>query len=240
MGQIGYDCESACPGLWPTPPKRVLKSWQAEGPARRPALVAPREPQGLAALGEFQYHLVMRAGLNSRTPASCAAGFALLVSGQAQHPPIYTPTADADPSIRHDVVVAVPTRLSVERTPDRLVVGFDLTSTEGVKTTLGDRMTMGVKWELRVWGEGEARPVEANGGVGLGGPVNSSDLGLNGKDFLSRSQGGIPESGKSYIVEEDVSIFETDIPAQHMWSPTSKKYSVLWENKIQYVSSGEQ
>jgi hypothetical protein len=172
--------------------------------------------------------------------ASCFAGCVLLVCGQAQHPPIYPPTADADPSIRHDVVVAMPTRLTVERTADRMTVGFDPTATEGVKITLGDRMTMGVKSELRVWGEGEARPVEANGGVTLGGPVTSSDLGLQSeKYFLNRAQGGIPVPGKSYIVEEDVSVFETDIPAQHMWSPTSKKYKVLWENKIQFVSAGE-
>jgi hypothetical protein len=177
----------------------------------------------------------MRAGL-----VMCVAGCLSLVCGHAQHPPIYPPTADADPSIRHDVIVAVPARLSVERTPDRLIVGFDLTSAESVKITLGDRMTMGVKWELRVWGEGEARPVEANGGVGLGGPVTSSDLGLQSdKTFLNRAQGGIPVPGKSYIVEEDVSVFETDIPAQHMWSPTSKKYRVLWEGKVQYVSAVE-
>jgi len=165
----------------------------------------------------------------------------LLASGQAQHPPSYPPTADADPSIRHDVVVAVPTRLSVERTPDRISVGFDLTSAESVKITLGDRMTMGVKYELRVWGEGEARPAQANGGVGMAGPVTSSNLGFlkNGKAVLNTAQGGIPAPGKSYIVEEDLTIFETDIPAQHMWSPTSNKYRVLWEGKLQFISAGE-
>ncbi len=175
-----------------------------------------------------------------RVLAGFFAACLLLASGRAQHPPIYPPTPDADPSIRHDVVVAMPTRLTVERTPDRISVGFDLTSAESVKVTLGDRMTIGAKYEMRVWGEGEARPVEANGGVGMGGPVTSSDLRLlNGKAFLNRAQGGIPVSGKSYIVEEDVTIFETDIPAQHMWSPTSKKYSVLWEGKIRAVSKGE-
>lgn len=41
------------------------------------------------------------------------------------------------------------------------------------------------------------------------------------------------------MVEEDISIFETDIPPQHMWMPTSNSYKVLWENKFQYVSVGE-
>jgi hypothetical protein len=176
-----------------------------------------------------------------RVLAACFAGCVLLASGQAQHPPSYPPTPDADSSIRHDVVVAVPTRLSVERTPEHISVGFDPTSAESVKITLGDRMTMGVKYELRVYGEGEARPVEANGGVGMAGPITSSDLGfLKGvKAAMNRVQGGIPEPGKSYIVEEDVTIFETDIPAQHLWSPTSKKYKVLWEGKVHYVSAGD-
>ena len=100
-------------------------------------------------------------------------------------------------------------------------------------------MTMGVKYELRIWEQGEARPVEANGGVGMTGPVTSSDLGfLNGKTLLNKAQGAIPVPGKTYVVEEDVSIFETDIPAQHMWSPTSKKYKVLWDGKLQFISAG--
>jgi hypothetical protein len=177
-----------------------------------------------------------------RALAASFAGCVLLISGQAQHPPVYPPTADADPSIRHDVIVAVPTRLSVERTPDRLVIGFDLTSAQGVKITLGDRMTLGVKYEMRVWPEGEARPAEANGGAGMAGPVNPSDPGFfNGQAFLNRAQGGIPVKGKNYIIEEAVTIFETDIPAQHFWSPaSSKKYKVLWEGKIQSASAGEQ
>jgi hypothetical protein len=176
-----------------------------------------------------------------RVLASCFAASVLLASGQIQHPPSYPPTADADPSIRHDVVVAVPTRLRVERTPDRISVGFDLTSAESVKITLGDRMTMGVKWELRVYGEGESRPVEANGGVGLSGPVTSSNLGAlkNAGGILNRAQSGIPAPGKSYIIEQDVTVFETDIPPQHFWNPVSKKYSVLWEGKVPFVSAGE-
>jgi hypothetical protein len=175
-----------------------------------------------------------------RILATCFAVCILLGSGQAQHPPWYPPTADADPSIRHDVIVAMPTRLSVQRTPHRLTVGFDLTAPESVKVTLGDRMTMGAKYEMRIWEQGEARPAEA-GITGMAGPVSSSNLGFlkNGIAVLNRVQGGIPAPGKSYIVEEDVTVFETDIPAQHFWSPVSKKYRVLWEGKLKFISAGE-
>jgi hypothetical protein len=185
-----------------------------------------------------------------RALATCFAGCLLLVSSvpaqgpKVVHPPHYPPTADADPSVRHEVVVPMPTRLSIERTPDRISVGFDSASPQSVKIMVGKLMSIGVKYEMRVYGEGEARPVEANGGVGLAGvnePINPNVKAVltNGKAFLNRAQGGIPAPGKSYVIEEDISIFETDIPAQHFSSPTSKKYKVLWENKLWYVSAGK-
>src|ERR1700683_2430986 len=92
--------------------------------------------------------------------AGCVAGSVLLAFGQTDrttsakapaqdpaflHPPFYPPTADADPSVRHEVVVPMPTRLSVERTSDRISVGFDLASPLNVKITVGKKMTIGVK-----------------------------------------------------------------------------------------------
>ena len=103
-------------------------------------------------------------------------------------------------------------------------------------------MTIGAKYEIRVWGEGEPRPVESNAGAGMAGPVNPSDPGYlkDWSNVLNRAQGGIPVPGKSYVIEYDVTVFETDIPAQHFWNPVSKKYKVLWEGKVQSVSAAEQ
>jgi hypothetical protein len=173
----------------------------------------------------------------------CVAGCVLLAFGQTDgttsakaptqdpaflHPPSYPPTADADPSVRHEVVVPMPTRLS----------GFDLTSTRNVKITVGKKMTIGVKHEMRIYATGDARP--ANAGVGyasISEPVAHSEIGfLSGKTFLDRSQGGIPAPGKRYYIEEDVSIFETDVPAQHFWSVRmGKTYTVLWEKTLKTV-----
>jgi hypothetical protein len=55
------------------------------------------------------------------------------------------------------------------------------------------------------------------------------------KGFLKSADGGIPAPGKRYVVEEDVSIFETDVPAQHMWSPESGRYRVIWAEKLKTV-----
>jgi uncharacterized protein (DUF2345 family) len=59
----------------------------------------------------------------------------------------------------------MPARLSIERTPGRISVGFDLASPRNVKITVGKKMTIGVKYEMRVYATGDARPVNA-GSVG--------------------------------------------------------------------------
>ena len=65
--------------------------------------------------------------------------------------PILPPTADVDPSIRHEVEVQMPTRLSVQRTPDSLTVSCDTASLENVKVTVGKKMSIGMKDEFRVY-----------------------------------------------------------------------------------------
>jgi hypothetical protein len=156
-------------------------------------------------------------------------------SATALHPPGYSPTAGADLSVRHPVVVPMPTRLTVERKSDRLSVGFDSASEKKVKIMVGKKMSIGVKYEMRVYAKGDARPRNP-GGVGFASiiePVTTSepDL-LNGRALLNSADGGIPAPGNRYVIEEDVSIFETDIPAQHMWNPESGRYRVIWAEKL--------
>jgi hypothetical protein len=168
--------------------------------------------------------------------AGCIVGCAFLVFGQTG---VLTPPADADPSVRHEIVVSVPARLSVERTLDRISVGFDPASPRNVKIAAGRNMTVGVKYEMRVYAAGERRPLNAGavGYAGISESVSASLRGLvNGRDFLNTAQGGIPSPGKRYNIEEEVFIFETDVPARHMWMPESKKYRVLWEKRLKTVA----
>ena len=54
------------------------------------------------------------------------------------------------------------------------------------------------------------------------GAVRLSDANLlKSMESLTSVQDGIPAAGKRYIVEHDIILFETDVPAQHMWSPES-------------------
>jgi hypothetical protein len=48
-------------------------------------------------------------------------------------------------------------------------------------------------------------------------------------NVLTFGKDGIPQPGQNFTLEHQVTIFETDLPAQHMWSPQSgKHYRVLW------------
>jgi hypothetical protein len=137
----------------------------------------------------------------------------------------------------------MPTRLSVQRAADHLSVSYDRASLRNVKITVGRKMTIGIKDELRVYLKGDARPSRYRSI--LEGSVNEKELSavplsdanlLKSTETLTSVQDGIPAGGKRYIVEHDIVLFETDVPAQHMWRPeSSKHYRVLWEKKLNTV-----
>jgi hypothetical protein len=165
--------------------------------------------------------------------------FALVAAVWAQQPdasrrgplfPVLPRIADADPSVVHAVEVKIPTSLKVMRTPDAISVALDFETSQTMTLMVGKNMVTGVQSELRVYPEGTrpARPYT----VGL-----SSGLGFNlGTSLLSANRDGIPLPGKKYTVDEDLAIFETDIPQQHMWSPTnSPNYKVLWRSALKQL-----
>jgi hypothetical protein len=175
--------------------------------------------------------------------AICAGGFVLFVGAQVVPGfPEYQPTPEADPSTRHQVEVSMPARLSVRRTSSRLSVSYDLAAVRKVKVTVGEKMAIGFKDELRVYIRGDARPLKARSFSE--GSINEKESAipltdpniLKSTEVLSSIQDGIPAPGKRYVIEHDISLFETDLPPQHMWHPeNSRKYSVLWEKKLRAV-----
>jgi hypothetical protein len=134
----------------------------------------------------------------------------------------------------------MPTRLSVQRMADRLSVSYDHASLRNVKITVGRKLTIGIKDELRVYLKDGERPVryrsvleESMNEKEFGAvPLSDANL-LKSTETLTTVRDGIPAAGKRYIVEHDIVLFETDVPAQHMWSPeSSNNYRVLWEKKL--------
>lgn len=146
--------------------------------------------------------------------------------------PRIPPTADANPAIRHPVDVRVPTALVVVRNADTASVGTDPATVETVHLTVGEHMTTGMQFERYVYPEGAARP--AQGAFGLQGgldfrggrlePVRLGALHPLKLDGIQR-----------YVVEIVLTWFETDQPADHMWSPQGPKYRVLLTRTLRTV-----
>lgn len=136
--------------------------------------------------------------------------------------PSYPPIRDADPQVREKRKFQVPARLIVVRSEDRIAVSVDMKSLEEIELEVGYKMVVGFKHQTFVVSEGRKK---LRGG-GLGGRV---DIGTS---YLNRADGGIPQEGQKYVIEVEFVIFESDIPAQHMWSPESGKYRELWRKTI--------
>jgi hypothetical protein len=154
-------------------------------------------------------------GLSVRPPPTNSFGF-----------PVLPPIADANPAVRHSIPIRVPTRLKIERTADTLSVEIDTNGFESTNLIVGANMVTGVESRLFVYPEGESRP--ANGGLGLSGGL---DFNL-GVSHWHTQQDRIPLPGKNYVVEMELTAFETDIPPQHDWDPHGKNYRVLWQRTL--------
>jgi hypothetical protein len=141
--------------------------------------------------------------------------------------PIVPPIPDADPAVRHPVTLQVPTRIEVERTTETIAFSIDRSALEPADVTVGLQMLTGVTSEWFVYRVGESRPAEPFCS-GLSGGVEFN----LGTSFVNTKQRGIPVPGEQYVIEVDLAVFETDIPAQHFWSPHSEKYQVLWTRTL--------
>lgn len=143
------------------------------------------------------------------------------------HMPMLPPIAEADPSIRNPVSARVPTRLKVERTDDTLSVEIDTNSYVSTNLMVGTNLVTGSDSCLYVYPIGGSRPSQAHVEI-----VGGTDCLLAGI-WHKADRDGIPVVGKKYVVEADFTIFETDIPPQHMWMPWgSKNYRVLWRQTL--------
>ena len=133
--------------------------------------------------------------------------------------PEIPPVADADPSIRHPVSVRVPIAMRVLRQGDSLTVSF--LSLQTTNLMVGHKMVTGIIREERVFRGGVTQPrgITMQDGLGFESTTNVFTL----------ARHEIPKAGQDFSFEYRVTMFETDLPSQHMWSPQSGKYyRVLW------------
>ncbi len=118
-----------------------------------------------------------------------------------------------------------------------LAISFSVDSPQTLKLTVGQNMVTGFESDLRVYPEGTERPSKPRG-MDLGGMSLTSSLSNfgSGTIILHASTDGIPVPGTKYIVEQEITIFETDIPSQHLWAPKgSPNYKVLWQGVVKQL-----
>ena len=114
----------------------------------------------------------------------------------------------------------------VVRHGDKLTVSFP--ALEPTNLLVGHNMATGTTREDIMYRDGVARSLGwgLQGGLIFEPQACVFDL---GKD-------GVPQAGQEFAFEHRVILFETDEPAQHMWSPTSgKHYKVLWSRTFREI-----
>ena len=138
--------------------------------------------------------------------------------------PVLPPIPTADPSIRTDREFRLPASLKVKRTDQQMSFSFEVVGP--VKVKVGKDMVTGLKQELRVYRAGK---VVVSGYSSLkSGPGDTSSIGV----ALNRSIDKVPQPGEKYTVEVQLTLFESDIPPQHFWSPERGKYRILWTKTL--------
>ena len=132
--------------------------------------------------------------------------------------PYLPPVPDADPSIRYGVTLLAPWRLVLRRTDDEgIAVTWTKETPWRVRITQGHHMVLGTRIRYRVYVDGKSVERHESDELTSAEPLWAADA----TSFLQDVPAGA-------IVKAHAEIFETDIPGQHLWSPTGGKYRVLW------------
>ena len=141
-----------------------------------------------------------------------------------------TPIQNGHPEKLKTVKIKIPDKWIVTRTAQN--ISIKVKSWKEIEVREGSGLETGVKSECYIYPEGTERPDQWAGG-GYEGGDDLSDLAKVGANV---KLGGIPKPGTIYVAELVLTLFETDIPAQHMWGPEAgKQYKVDWSESFKWV-----
>jgi hypothetical protein len=127
---------------------------------------------------------------------------------------------DADPSVRHQETIPVPTNLRVGRNEYGVFVFPDTCCWLHVNIDVGYKMVVGHKLERYLY-DGTRR-IWLGTEIGAG-PVQPGWGNMN----FPEAEGPASRWGTIQILA-DIVMFETDVPSQHGWNPEHGKYRELW------------
>lgn len=148
-----------------------------------------------------------------------------LGAGCSRHATSTTSVA-GDAGGMRQVAVRVPAALTLARALDTLTIAVDPGSLAATEVTADPGMVVGVETDVVVFAQGGARPAEGRHGLSSG-----TDFDV-GTDTWSTAHDGIPVPGVKYVAEMQLVLFETDVPAGHLWDPHAGKYRALWTRTL--------
>lgn len=130
---------------------------------------------------------------------------------------------------RKPVKFEIPTKLGVTRSHDKVTISARPDSTESVWLSIDPAMSTGMRTEVRVYASNAPRPAQPDG-IEL---KSGTDFASIGEEMLNREDHDFPTPGKEFVIEMDLSIFETEVPPQHMWNPMmGSNYKTIWHGVI--------
>lgn len=125
--------------------------------------------------------------------------------------------------------IAIPTRLRVERRPRGLWVSADPAEPRQVPIQVSPGLTVGVRFELYLVEGGVRRLVSS----GLGGRADFGSTLVSLAPSASSASSAAPSSAPRTALQLLLTVFETDVPVQHLWSPASgRRYRELWRGFV--------
>lgn len=102
-----------------------------------------------------------------------------------------------------------------------------------IKISVGHKMVIGCEWVLYYFEGTEQIVVLRNMGGSLEALLGRGRMVDQGLDQVSESQ-------RSLQLVAELTVFETDIPPQHMWDPKSGRYRPLWRGLAAGVLTGNE
>jgi hypothetical protein len=135
------------------------------------------------------------------------------------------PNAEGQKPVKFEI----PKKLSVTRSADKVTISARPDSTESIWLSIDPAMSTGMRTEVRVYTSNAPRPAQPDS-IEL---KSGTDFAGIGEEVLNREDHDFPTPGKEFVIEMDLSIFETEVPPQHKWNPMmGSNYKTIWHGVI--------
>jgi hypothetical protein len=141
--------------------------------------------------------------------------------------PILPPVPTADPAVRSEKELRVPSRLRVCRLGSYVGVEAVPGALQTVKATVGKDMVTGLWYQVSVY-RGKKLVLSGPGGMQSGPRATYRQVAAFVGEVGSKSF----RPGEKYKAELRLTLFETDIPPQHCWAPETGRYKALWSKTL--------